>query len=49
MDEEINSIIDGLIELGCDLKNKEKIRSFILFIISKQTLDISTNETDITF
>ena len=34
MDEEINSIIDGLIELGCDLKNKEKIRSFILSVIS---------------
>lgn len=48
-DEEINYIIDGLIELGFDLKKLENIKSFILSILGKQSLDECGDFTDITF
>ena len=48
-DEEINYIIDGLIELGFDFKKLENIKSFILSILGKQSLDECGDFTDITF
>lgn len=48
-EKDIEYILDGLEKLGFDLNNDaEKAKSFIFDIISKQSLDISPGESDLT-
>lgn len=48
-EKDIEFILNGLEALGYDLNDVNKVRSVIAAILSHKPLDVSSNESDITF